>query len=369
MGCGTSASYSQILINPEEVDITHFEIQRLIGRGGFGKVNAVVKISAPFKGQWFAMKSLKKNYICDTNSYNEVIWEMRILSELQHFFICNIHYAFQNERYLFLIMDVALGGDIRFHLNHERHHCFNESRSQVYVASIILALEYIHKLCVLHRDLKPENVLMDAEGYLKLTDFGISAKLKSIDEQCTRKSGTHGYMAPEIYSKKHEHGVASEAFSLGVVTHEFLCGLRPYDPRSFKNHVSCSKSRFHAKEGTFGDEIKMHIQRKKELSAEAADFTASLLRISRKERLGNTGMQALKEHAWFNGFDWEGLANKKMPAPFIPDSTKANCDTGELDLLDGLGGGNEKNSSRSIDDALQDKFKEYTYNVNITNGK
>jgi len=363
MGCGASRTF----INPEAVDITHFEIQRVIGRGGFGKVNAVVKLSAPMKGQWFAMKALKKDYICDHNSYSEVFWEMGILRDLNHRFICNIHYAFQDERYLFLIMDVALGGDMRFHLNHTKQHCFDESRSKMYIASVVLALEYCHSLCVLHRDIKPENLLMDGEGYLKLTDFGISAKLESIDQMCTRKSGTHGYMAPEIYTRKHEHGVASEAFSLGVVAHEFLCGLRPYDPHSFKNQGTCSKSRFHAKEGTFGDGVKILLQRKKEMSAEAVEFTASLLRLSRKERLGNTGMQALREHAWFNGFDWEGLATHKMPTPFKPDITRANCDTGELDLLDGLGGDNAKVSARSIDDALQDKFKDYAYNVTISN--
>lgn len=365
MGCGASLKY----VNPEAVDISHFEIQRVIGRGGFGKVNAVMKISHPMKGQWFAMKTLKKDYICDHNSYKEVFWEMEILRDMKHRFICNIHYAFQDSKCLYLIMDVALGGDMRFHLNHTRLHRFDEHRSRIYIASLILALEYCHSLLVLHRDIKPENILMDSEGYLKLTDFGISARLESLDQSCTRKSGTHGYMAPEIYSRKHEHGIASEAFSVGVVTHEFLCGLRPYDPQSFKNQATCSRSRFHAKEGTFGDGVTILLQRKRDISDAAVEFTGALLMLSRKERLGRDGMHTLKSHHWFDGFDWEALSTHRFAAPFKPDVTQVNCDVGELDLLGGFdgGGGPKEVSAKSIDETLQEKFKNYAHNLTIAN--
>jgi len=309
------------------------------------------------------MKALKKHYIVEHNSYSEVFWEMEILRDMSHDFICNIHYAFQDERYLFLVMDVALGGDLRFHLNHAQQRCFDESRTKFYIASLIIALEYVHSLNILHRDIKPENVLMDTEGYLKLTDFGISARLEGPDKPCTRKSGTHGYMAPEIYSRRHEHGVASEAFSLGVVCHEFLCGLRPYDPNSFKNQVACSKTRFDAQEGTFGDGVKVLLQRKKDLTPRVVDFTVNLLRLNKRDRLGREGMQSLREHDWFNGFDWEEMRSRKTPAPFKPDISRANCDTGELDLMDGLGSGDEQLSARSIEDAAQDKFEGYAHNT------
>mmetsp|Transcript_26830 Transcript_26830/g.35241 ORF Transcript_26830/g.35241 Transcript_26830/m.35241 type:complete len:382 (+) Transcript_26830:360-1505(+) len=365
MGCGASRRY----INPDGVDITHFEMQRVIGKGGFGKVNAVVKLSAPDKGKWFAMKALKKHYIVEHNSYSEVFWEMEILRDMRHRFICNIHFAFQDERYLYLVMDVALGGDLRFHLNHAKQHCFDEERTKFYIASLILALEYVHSLCILHRDIKPENLLMDSNGNVKLTDFGISAKLETIDTPCVRKSGTHGYMAPEIYSRKHEHGVASEAFSLGVVVHEFLCGLRPYDPNSFKNQVMCSKTRFDAKEGSFGDGVKVLLQRKKDLSPIVVDFTVGLLRLNKRERLGKDGMQSLKDHAWFVGLDWDGLANHRLETPFKPDTTRANCDTGELDLLDGLSGGDNGKTAKTVEDAMQEKFQGYAFNLEIKEGE
>jgi len=359
-----SAISSKPKWNLKQVDLTHFDVQRVIGKGGFGKVNAVIKISQPMKGQWFAMKALKKNYICDNNGYKEVFWEMEILRDLNHPFICNVHYAFQDRKYLYLVMDVALGGDMRYVLFHSKDRHFSEDAAKIYIASVIIALEYCHSLLILHRDIKPENILMDSEGFLKLTDFGLAAKLQSLEDNCTQRSGTHGYMAPEIYSHSHEHGVPSEAFSVGVMTHEFLCGFRPYSKSSAKHQPVCSSSRHEAQKGGFGDSVSFLLERKEEFSSAAIQFTAGLLQMEPQLRLGSSGMQQLKEHAWFEGFDWERLGNHQLQAPFKPNTSRANCDTGALDLLEGV---DEEMavSAKSIADSLQEKFNGYELNLQL----
>jgi len=123
-----------------------------------------------------------------------VLNERNLLSKLQHEFIVNIKYAFQDRENLYLVMDLLGGGDLRYHIC--RHRRFSEEQTKFFAACIIHGLEYLHNNSIIHRDIKPENLVFDDQGYLRITDFGIARVWNPENKKDT--SGTPGYMAPEV---------------------------------------------------------------------------------------------------------------------------------------------------------------------------
>jgi serine/threonine protein kinase len=174
------------------------------------------------------MKTLTKRVILERNHVAMVMKERNLLSRLHCPQLVNMHYAFQDQKNLYIIMDVCLGGDLHYQLSHSPSRCFSEEQAKFYVASIILCLDYMHSIGVLHRDVKPENLLLDSRGQLKVTDLGIS--METVDGVCTSTSGTRPYMAPEIFMAGHRHGYVSDFYALGITTYQFLMGQRPYKP-------------------------------------------------------------------------------------------------------------------------------------------
>jgi serine/threonine protein kinase len=144
-----------------------------------------------------------------------------ILERLNHPFIVKLHYAFQTPERLYFVMDFLNGGELFFHLRRDVR--FDEARSRFYAAEMILALECLHSNGIIYRDLKPENVILDSEGHLKLTDFGLSKLQASSDQRTYTFCGTPEYLAPEIVKGAgHNHGV--DWWSLVRTKHIlFLC--------------------------------------------------------------------------------------------------------------------------------------------------
>jgi len=163
----------------------------VIGRGGFGKVWRVesTKTKTPF-----ALKEMSKARIISKRSVNSVMNEKKFLVQLNHPFLVNMQYAFEDRDNLYLVIDLMDGGDLRFHIGKQRR--FDEEQTKFFVACMILCLEYLHKNCILHRDIKPENLVFDDLGYLRITDLGIARILNP--ENAKDTSGTPGYMAPEV---------------------------------------------------------------------------------------------------------------------------------------------------------------------------
>jgi serine/threonine protein kinase len=195
MGCATSVV---VVTKPSVIDRTQFECDRLIGLGGFGRVDAVTKTAGFDKNVQYAMKTLSKAVILEKNHVSMVLKERNLHARLHCPQLVNMHYAFQDERNLYMITDLCLGGDLHYQLTQTPTRCFSEMQARFYVASIILCLEYMHSAGVIHRDLKPENLLLDEKGHLKVADLGVSAE--TIDGVCTSTSGTRPYMAPEVRS-------------------------------------------------------------------------------------------------------------------------------------------------------------------------
>jgi protein kinase A len=138
-----------------------------------------------------------------------------------------MYYAFQDRENLFLCMDLLNGGDLRYHINKKRR--FSEEQTKFFVGCLLLAFDYIHKKNIIHRDIKPENIVIDTDGYLRVTDFGIARYFKR--DNAKETSGTPSYMAPEVLCKQN-HTFAVDYYALGVITYECMMGKRPYSGKS-----------------------------------------------------------------------------------------------------------------------------------------
>ena len=288
-------------IKPNKIDRSDFTYQYAIGRGGFGKV-WVVEFHSDH--QAYAMKEMLKLRIVSKQSVNSVLNEQKLLSVLRHPFIVNMKFAFQDRENLFLVMDLMKGGDLRYHLNIRER--FNEQETKFFTACIVTGLEYLHVNNIIHRDIKPENLVFDNKGYLRITDFGIARVLCSDNSRDT--SGTPGYMAPEVLNRQ-KHGIEADYFALGVIVFEFMMGRRPYLGRSKKE----IKEFIMARQAKL---IKSAVP--KGWSIEAADFANKLLIRKPEDRLGFGGPHEVKNHAWLRDFNWKGLMEKKIDAPFKP---------------------------------------------------
>jgi len=265
---------------------------------------------------------MSKLKVIDKKSEKSINSERLFLSKLHNPFIVNMHYAFQDNDNLYLIMDLLNGGDLRYHIS--RHKKFSEEQTRFFISCIILALEYIHKNNVIHRDIKPENLVLDNEGYLALTDFGI-AKENQLDNS-SETSGTPGYMSPEVM-KGGNHSFPVDFFAIGVIGYEFMEGIRPYIGKNRKE----IKEQMLSKQAKIKDD-----ELSKGWSKECINFINNLLIRRPEKRLGYKGIYELKEHSWLKYFPWEQLEKKKLPSPFEPEK-KDNYDKRYCESIDHIG--------------------------------
>ena len=274
-----------------------------IGRGGFG---SVWKVKLKSTNDYFAAKVMSKSKIITRRSEDSIMGERRILSKIHHSFIVNMYFSFQDYDNLYLIMDLLSGGDLRYHLSHKKPQTFNEIQTKFFIANIIIALEYIHSQKIIHRDIKPENLVLDINGYARLTDFGIAIVNKK--ENSKESSGTAGYMAPEVILLQ-GHSYPADFFALGVIGYEFMFGHRPYS----------GKNRKQIRDFILAYQAKIKFKHvKKGWSENSRDFINKLLQRRPVKRLGYGGIKELKEHSWMKDINWELLKKKKLKAPYIP---------------------------------------------------
>ena len=250
------------------------------------------------------MKEMNKAKIIDKKSDRSVKSERDLLSKLNHPFLINMHYSFQDSDNLYLLMDLLTGGDLRYHICKKRY--FTEDQTKFFLSCILLGLEYCHFYKIIHRDIKPENLVLDSRGYVHITDFGIAKIQQNNNHRET--SGTPGYMSPEVLCGQN-HTIAVDYFALGVMGYEFMLGIRPY----------LGKSRKEIKEKVMAKQIIIHKNEIKEgWSLEAADCINKLLQRKPGKRLGANGANDVKKHIWFKNYPWSDLYNKKLISPFVP---------------------------------------------------
>ncbi|KAL6578829.1 hypothetical protein OROMI_009045 [Orobanche minor] len=318
-----------------------FEPLTMIGKGAFGEVRVCREKST---GHVYAMKKLKKSEMLRRGQVEHVKAERNLLAEVDSNCIVKLYCSFQDEEYLYLIMEYLHGGDMMTLLM--RKDTLTEDEARFYVGETVLAIESIHKHNYIHRDIKPDNLLLDKNGHMKLSDFGLckpldcsniqekdfstssnySGALQSNGRPAAPKRtqqeqlqhwqrnrrmlaystvGTPDYIAPEVLLKK-GYGMECDWWSLGSIMYEMLVGYPPFysdEPMSTCRKIVNWRSYL-----KFPEEAK--------LSLEAKDLICKLL-CNVEQRLGTRGAHEIKDHPWFKGIEWNKLY--QMKAAFIPE--------------------------------------------------
>jgi serine/threonine kinase 32 len=233
-----------------------------------------------------------------------------------------MRYAFQDDENCFFVLDLMLGGDLRFHM--ERRGGIGEDVVRFWVAEISSALEYLHQQGIIHRDLKPDNILLDAMGHAHITDFNVAIHY-SERRLHTSVAGSMAYMAPEVIGRK-GYTWCIDGWSLGITAYELLFKRRPFEGRSVDKMTH----------SILKDTLKFPDDAAASCSAEGIDAVRSLLDRTPSHRLGcrpnGQGIIDIHQHPWFTSIDWDTLEAKESQPPFVPDMKKANFDvTHELD--------------------------------------
>ncbi|KDO23532.1 AGC protein kinase [Saprolegnia parasitica CBS 223.65] len=282
--------------------VADFDILKVLGKGSFGKVYLVR--TRDDKNTLYAMKVLKKTELIQRHQVDHTMTEREVMSALKHPFIVALRCSFQTESTLFMVSDYCCGGEIFFHL--KKFRAFSESMVRFYAAELISALGYLHSKNIVYRDLKPENVLLDADGHLRLTDFGLSKKQVTSTSGARTFCGTPEYLAPEmLLSRKHKsmYGSAIDWWSLGTLLYEMLTGWPPYfdrDVQKMCENILIAPLAFPARFG---------------ISSAAKSLIRGLLERDPTKRLQ---APALKAHPFFQGLDWKALEEKRLKPPFKP---------------------------------------------------
>uniref|UniRef100_A0A8C7S687 Ribosomal protein S6 kinase n=1 Tax=Oncorhynchus mykiss TaxID=8022 RepID=A0A8C7S687_ONCMY len=294
----------------ERVGIENFELLKVLGTGAYGKVFLVRKVSGHNAGQLYAMKVLKKATIIQkAKTAEHTRTERQVLEHIrQSPFLVTLHYAFQTDTKLHLILDYVNGGELFTHLVQRVR--FKEQEVALYSGEMVLALEHLHQLGIVYRDLKLENILMDSSGHIVLTDFGLSKEFDEL-ERAYSVCGTIEYMAPEIAAGGEAgHDMAVDWWSLGVLMYELMTGGSPFTVDGDDNSHTDIAKRISKKDPPFP----------KDMGPLAKDLIQGLLIKDPKKRLGSgpDGAENVKKHPFYQKINWDDLAAKRVPAPFKP---------------------------------------------------
>ncbi|KAL1842671.1 hypothetical protein VTJ49DRAFT_4582 [Mycothermus thermophilus] len=289
-----------------EVNLNHFRLLRVVGRGAFGKVRIVERKDT---GLSFALKYIRKDEVVRSESVRNIIRERRMLEHVNHPFICNLRYSFQDIEYMYLVVDLMSGGDLRFHISRKT---FTEEAVRFWISELGCALRYIHGQGIIHRDVKPDNVLLDADGHVHLTDFNVASDIVP-GKLLTSKSGTLAYLAPEVYAGN-GYDVRADWWSLGVLFYECIYNKRPFEGNS-ENSLSQVIQQARPKFPVTNPPV----------SLPCMYAIRDALEVDPKKRLGHT-WESFTQHEFFSCINFVALERKEIEPVFVPSSEKTNFD-------------------------------------------
>lgn len=302
-----------------EVNLYHFDLHKAVGKGAFGKVRVVEHKKTK---QLYALKYIEKAKCIRQKAVANVIQERRLLEEVDHPFIVNLRYAFQDDQNCFFVLDLMLGGDLRFHL--ERKEFIPEEVVVFWVAELSSGLEYLHRQKIIHRDIKPDNILLDSRGHAHLTDFNVAIHY-SERRLHTSVAGSMSYMAPQVVGRK-GYSWQIDWWSLGVTAYELLFHRRPFDGRSAEKMTN----------SILNSSLKFPDDASTKCSPTGIKALKGFIDKDPNTRLGcrpnGQGFEDVKSHPWFANIDWDLLVSKDLEPPFVPEMGSANFDVShELD--------------------------------------
>ena len=292
--------------------ISDFDIGVTLGTGSFGRVRFATHVGT---NQHFAIKMLRKSDVIRYHQVEHIKSEKQILLSLsqdQHPFIVNLAASFQDPCYLYMVIECVIGGEFFSHLRNAVK--FDNDTAKFFAAHVVLVFEHLHSKDIIYRDLKPENLLLDKEGYLKITDFGFA---KVVSFKTYTLCGTPEYIAPEVLLNK-GHGKGVDWWTLGILLYEMLVGDPPFldeDPMNIYKQILTGKVRF-----------------TRSYDKSAKSLTKKLLTSDLSKRYGclKMGSSDIKMSKWFADLDFDALLEKKLDAPIIPELS-SNSDTSNFD--------------------------------------
>ncbi|KAH8346058.1 hypothetical protein KR067_000418, partial [Drosophila pandora] len=305
---GTTCNSSGI----KKVTLENFEFLKVLGKGTFGKV---ILCREKATAKLYAIKILKKEVIIQKDEVAHTLTESRVLKSTNHPFLISLKYSFQTNDRLCFVMQYVNGGELFWHLSHER--IFTEDRTRFYGAEIISALGYLHSQGIIYRDLKLENLLLDKDGHIKVADFGLCKEDITYGRTTKTFCGTPEYLAPEVLDDN-DYGQAVDWWGTGVVMYEMICGRLPFYNRDHDVLFTL----------ILVEEVKFP----RNITDEARNLLAGLLAKDPKKRLGG-GKDDVKEiqaHPFFASINWTDLVQKKIEPPFKPQVT-SDTDTRYFD--------------------------------------
>ena len=304
------------LKKPHPIKLDGYEVIKALGEGAFGRVFIAKNRKANCFG---ALKRLKKAEIIKSHQVDHLKNECYILNSLSHPLIVRMEGIAQDSRYLFIAMEVVSGGELFKHLRKAGK--FKKSEAAFYAAQVTLMWEYLHSKNVIYRDLKPENLLIDKQGYLKLTDLGFA---KIVSTRTYTLCGTPEYLAPEVILNK-GHGKAVDWWTLGVLLYEMVVGVDPFnspDPLIMYQNIVKGTLRFPSC-----------------VDPDCKSLIKHLLDGDVTRRYGNLKNQAqdVKEHRFFFDMNWDALLDRRIIAPHVP-ALKNEGDTSHFSAMDEVKG-------------------------------
>ncbi|XP_063748730.1 protein kinase C zeta type isoform X3 [Eleginops maclovinus] len=289
-----------------------FDLIRVIGRGSYAKV-LLVRLKK--NKQVYAMKVVKKELVHDDEDIDWVQTEKHVFEQAStNPFLVGLHSCFQTESRLFLVIEYVNGGDMMFHMQRQRK--LPEEHARFYAAEICIALNFLHEKGIIYRDLKLDNVLLDHEGHIKLTDYGMCKEGIRPGDTTSTFCGTPNYIAPEIL-RGEDYGFSVDWWALGVLMFEMMAGRSPFD-------IITDNPDMNTEEYLFQVILEKPIRIPRSLSVKAASVLKGFLNKDPKERLGcqvQTGYTDIKSHTFFRSIDWDQLEKKEMTPPFKPQIT------------------------------------------------
>jgi len=303
------ADSAKMDLTGKPLSVDAFTLGKTLGTGAFGRVRFVTHKAT---NNFYALKTLKKSSIIKMKQVDHIISEKSILQMLNHPFIVNMWGSFHDARYIYMVLEYIVGGEFFTHLRKAGR--FDNSQSCFYGAQIAAIFEYCHSKNIVYRDLKPENILINADGYVKLTDFGFA---KVIEHRTYTLCGTPEYIAPEVLLNK-GHGKPVDWWTLGILIYEMIVGYPPFvdeDPMGIYQKILSGKIVF-----------------PKLFDKNAKGLVKKLLTADLGKRYGNlkNGVDDIKTHKWFKDINWDDLAAKKVPTEFKP-TVKSESDTSNFD--------------------------------------